>query len=262
MTELSEKARWANEVIGPASAILGHAGRRLIDLPTDVTPGARQVAQLTAWRSAQSYAIGPIGAALEELQQLPTWEGGFLIADTLDFDWRTAPFKRYKSFEDFYHEELEETWGAWDQLQETYRKLITGDIDDQQAETEVKLSQQANAMKLAREEGISVVSQHGGRRNKQADKKEIISLHGTNASYRVARLKRDHPDIIVRLAAGEFKSVSAAERAAGVVKYEKLTKLEKALNRIIAAWSEASYDERRACQKAILKLDALIEKPI
>jgi hypothetical protein len=96
----------------------------LVDLTIDVTPGARQVAQLTAWRAAQSYAIGPIGAALEELSKLSDWSGGFLVAETINFDWRTAPFKRYASFEDFFRKELAATWRAWDELQGTYRRLI------------------------------------------------------------------------------------------------------------------------------------------
>ena len=156
MTDLNKKARWANEAIGPASSVLRHAARGLVDLPTDVTPGARQVAQLTTWRAAQSYAIKPIGEALEELAKLPDWSGGFLVADNVDFDWRTAPFRSYDSFEDFYRKELEPTWGAWDKLQATYRALVAGEIDDQQAEIEVKLSQ-----RIAEAEPLD---QHGGDR--------------------------------------------------------------------------------------------------
>ena len=124
MTDLGKKFRWATEAIAPANEVLGRAGRSLVDLPTDVTPGARQVAQLTAWRAAQSYAIDPVTAALEELSKLPDWSGGFLVADTVNFDWRTAPFKHYDSFEDFYRRELEPTWEAWDRLQKTCRRLI------------------------------------------------------------------------------------------------------------------------------------------
>jgi hypothetical protein len=124
MTDLNKKARWATEAISPANTVLRNVGRGLVDLPSDVTPGARQVAQLTAWRAAQSYAIAPIGAALEELSKLSNWSGGFLVAETINFDWRTAPFKHYDSFEDFYRKELEPTWRAWDHLQETYRRLI------------------------------------------------------------------------------------------------------------------------------------------
>jgi len=41
---------------------------------------------------------------------------------------------------------------------------------------------------------------------------------GNSAAYLAARLRRDHPDIAERLAAGEFKSVRAAARAAGISK--------------------------------------------
>jgi len=37
---------------------------------------------------------------------------------------------------------------------------------------------------------------------------------GTSAQYRIAKLKRDHPEIADRLEQGVFKSVSEAERAA------------------------------------------------
>jgi hypothetical protein len=36
--------------------------------------------------------------------------GGILVADTVNFDWRTAPFRHYASFEDFYRSEPEPTW--------------------------------------------------------------------------------------------------------------------------------------------------------
>lgn len=256
MTDLNNKARWASEAIGPANSVLRHAARGLADLPSDVTPGARQVAQLTAWRAAQSYAIGPIGAALEELRTLPDWTGGFIVADTVDFDWRTAPFEHYKSFEDFYNRELKSTWGEWDQLQKTYRKLIEGDINDQQAEEQVK--RDAHAMQLAGENGVQAIGERGRPKvdEEKGYKKENITFNrGTSAAYRVAKLKRDHPDIAERLAAGEFKSVSAAERAAGVETYTKLSKLDKVLNQTLKAWSEASEDERSAFFEAIQELN-------
>lgn len=122
--DLGKKARWANEAIGPANDVLHRAGRGLVDLPTDVTPGARQVAQLSAWRAAQDYAIAPVGAALEELSKLPDWTGGFLVANSINFDWRTAPFRHYDSFADLYRKELEPTWRAWDRLHERCRQLV------------------------------------------------------------------------------------------------------------------------------------------
>ncbi len=259
MNDLRMKARWANEAIGPANDVLRRAGRGLVDLPTDVTPGARQVAQLTAWRAAQSYAIGPIGAALEELSKLTSWTGGFLVADKVDFDWRTAPFKHYVSFEDFYHKELEPTWGAWDKLQDTYRELVEGKIDDREAEEKVKQSQQAHAEHLAGQNGVLPIAAKSGRPKKSGndDKIENIIIRGsTSASYRVAKLKRDHPEIAERLAAGEFKSVSAAERAAGVVHDHRLTELEKARNQVLQAWNDATDDERADFRQAMQELDS------
>jgi hypothetical protein len=111
--DLNKKSRWAEAAIAPATGTIRKAARGLVDLPTDVTPGARQVAQLTAWRSAQAYALDPVRDALTTLRTLPDWTGGFLVADTIDFDWRTCPFKHYKSFEHFYQEELETTWREW-----------------------------------------------------------------------------------------------------------------------------------------------------
>jgi len=45
---------------------------------------------------------------------------------------------------------------------------------------------------------------------------------GNSAEYRIAKLKRDHPETAQRLMDGEFKNVAEAERAAGVGK-AKLT---------------------------------------
>ena len=62
------------------------------------------------------------------------------------------------------------------------------------------------------------VVEHGGVRGQVANsKKGNLTQYGSNAAkYRIAKLKRDHPDIAERMANGEFKSVSEAERAAGV----------------------------------------------
>ena len=41
---------------------------------------------------------------------------------------------------------------------------------------------------------------------------------GTSSAYRLGKIKRDHPELAERIMAGEFKSVSEAERAAGLRK--------------------------------------------
>ena len=47
---------------------------------------------------------------------------------------------------------------------------------------------------------------------------------GSSAAYRTGRLERRHPEVAERLAAGEFKSVSEAERVAGVRPAKRNTK--------------------------------------
>jgi hypothetical protein len=78
------------------------------------------VAELTAWRTAQAHQIDRIMAALDVLEKLPDWTGGFLVCDSISYDWRTAPFTHYASFEDFFDTELKETWEEWDRLHRRY----------------------------------------------------------------------------------------------------------------------------------------------
>ena len=70
---------------------------------------------------------------------------------------------------------------------------------------------------VALAESVAPVAGHGGARE-QVDISENINLNqgGTSASYRVAKLKRDAPEVAERMAAGEFRSVADAERAAGL----------------------------------------------
>jgi hypothetical protein len=65
-----------------------------------------------------------------------------------------------------------------------------------------------------------------------------LSRGTNNVSYLTARLQRDAPEIAARL--GEFGSVAAAARAAGIVRERT------PLQRLLAIWKRASPDERRA----------------
>jgi hypothetical protein len=55
------------------------------------------------------------------------------------------------------------------------------------------------------------------------------NMGGNSSATRIARLKRDFPEIGARLAAGEFRNVRDAERAAGLPVKPKLTPREKVL---------------------------------
>jgi len=57
---------------------------------------------------------------------------------------------------------------------------------------------------------------------------------GSNQRYRIAKLKRDYPEIAFRMEQGEFTTVSAAERAAGILgpKMSTVEKLVRAYDRL------------------------------
>jgi len=64
-------------------------------------------------------------------------------------------------------------------------------------------------------------------------------IGSTSAKYRIAKLKRDHPEVAQQLIDGEFKSVSEAERAAGIAR-PLLSNVEK----VIRAYGRLSEDEK------------------
>ena len=88
------------------------------------------------------------------------------------------------------------------------------------------------------------------------DKKENVTPkeRGNSKEYRIAKLKRDYPEIAERLINGEFKTVAAAERAAGIGK-PKMTAVEK----VVKAFDRLS-DEEKAEFMAMAKARQVDEK--
>jgi hypothetical protein len=86
-----------------------------------------------------------------------------------------------------------------------------------------------------------VLQRHGGdRKSSSYDKDDSPPQYGTSTAYLTARLARDRPDILARLHAGEYRSVRAAAREAGMVKDPT------PLHVLQRLWHRASPDERRA----------------
>jgi hypothetical protein len=83
---------------------------------------------------------------------------------------------------------------------------------------------------------------HGGDHKSAAYQGSHANLdsikRGANTEYYLARLKRDHPDIAEALVHGEYPSVRAAAKAAGLV--SEPTPLET-LHR---AWRKVSQEDR------------------
>lgn len=112
----------------------------------------------------------------------------FLVADKAQFNWRTAPTRRYESFSDFYNRELAKTWGDWHDLQEDWAKVVKGEQSGEQAIKAIEGRLRAKA----------------GRPPKGEEKPYNIRIknYGTRANYTLARLDRDRPDLAARVRVG------------------------------------------------------------
>lgn len=119
----------------------------------------------------------------------------------------------------------------------------------------VSVNQAYEAVKAAKV--IPTLTPHGTNQHvEDITKTENVmssTKQGNSRNYRVARLKRDHPEIVERLAAGEFKSVSAAERAAKGEEPHPKRKEPTALELLKRAWGKASKKEKDAFIEAIGK---------
>ncbi|TMA61104.1 MAG: helix-turn-helix transcriptional regulator [Deltaproteobacteria bacterium] len=82
---------------------------------------------------------------------------------------------------------------------------------------------------------------HGGDRVSEAyqGNDRYLGKRGNSSRYHIARLKRDHPDIAEALARGEYPSVHAAAKAAGLVR--EPTPLQS----LYRSWRKVSPEERR-----------------
>jgi hypothetical protein len=75
-----------------------------------------------------------------------------------------------------------------------------------------------------------------------------MASRGNSSTYLKNRLKRDHPTFYARLVKGDFPSVHAAARAAGIIK--KRT----ALWTLQGAWRRAPHSEKQAFLRWISSL--------
>jgi hypothetical protein len=82
------------------------------------------------------------------------------------------------------------------------------------------------AQDLAADPAVPAAPKHVGRGHRSDN---ISPNYGTDATYLVRRLKRDHPEIAEALARGEFASARAAAIAAGIITpsspFQKVLKL-------------------------------------
>lgn len=133
-----------------------------------------------------------------------------------------------------------EAWNAlglmsFDQLCAVELKLASSQVEAiKHSEAGQKLAQVlANAAPLAK---------HGGERKQDAVKQgdNVTLKRGNQSTYLAARIKRDHPEIVKRIEAGEFKSMRAAAISAGIIKVKTPLDLLKSI------WAKADSKDRES----------------
>lgn len=178
---------------------------------------------------SQEYLLGDF-IGIQELQAelLPEIMQGLKRAEAMEWDKDLiAPAGKYAddlqvvnygSFKAMYAAVFEPWLGEYESLKADWNKHLNGDL------SLVEVKGNLEERKLGN---------HGGDRkstlyNKVDNQGDNITLKqwGTNPEYLTARIARDRPDIHERMKAGEYKSVRAAAKDAGIVR--EATPLEKA----------------------------------
>jgi len=126
--------------------------------------------------------------------------------------------RAYGSFREFFEDYAQQPFAVWSELETTHLFVVENAPEllarpwQEATERRQAHERQEAAVRAARE--VPAASRPG--RPRKGDKKEKCTLNpvrGNSREARTARLKRDHPAIAERLAAGEFQSVAAAVRA-------------------------------------------------
>lgn len=210
------------------------APRKPEDWVEFIHEGAEDIAKLTAIARAQQFEFDPAIAALERLAALADWNHHFVVADTQPnedgsprFRWQDSPYRKFESFADFYSRELEPVWGKWEELRAHYRSVRDDPAAKRAAEDGINRAAKAAAVAASQPAAGKV----GDNQPLAVDNSRNIHGRptGTSSARRVAVLRKTHPAIAERLAAGEFKSVAAAVRVANgqPADLPPLTPLEK-----------------------------------
>jgi hypothetical protein len=204
---------------------------------------------VTMFRAAQADLLEPIMSALRELSEKKDWTGGFLVAERGRFNWATAPFKHYASFEDFYEQELAETWGKWSELQETYRRRAAREITDDQAQKRIEDAAERHRREMRERDAADRLNQRGpGRPGTVHNKKDDVNSYegrpwGNSVDAALRRLRKSRPDLHARVLNGEL-SANAAMIEAGFRK-PRPRDPDPVLTRLRRIWKRASLETRR-----------------
>ena len=155
------------------------------------------------------------GRALEQTWGM-TYELLRVVRDTRLFERPMADRKEtFPSFDAYVDHYLGRGLEAWVELENTYKFA--------HAVAPRLFGKRYTAARAAAARALNPpgLAEHGGDRKAEApdqpDNIRLKSEYGTGADYLLARLNRDHPEILAQLQQGEFQSVRAAAIAAGLL---------------------------------------------
>jgi hypothetical protein len=136
---------------------------------------------------------------------------------------------------------------AWKPLgKRTLDELLVEEIGVTAKESIHQVTQRARA------EGVPPIRGEIGRGRNRSDNIKPNKANGTSPDYLSRRLLRDAPEIFAALERGEYRSVYAAAKAAGIVKVP--TPVRAALN----AWAKLSSAERAEFWRLTESMDATV----
>jgi hypothetical protein len=236
------------EVVAGAEAVT--IRRRLDDLPLGLSlEGSREVATLTLAARHQDFQFKPVMMALEKLSIMKDWGHEFLVADNqATLDWHKSPMRRYASFKDFYVREIEATWGRWENLQHTWKRIVNGELSEDEAKAEIAARAQA-----ANEQDLAHPPQPGRRTDllykQDTDVKEVRKKTGNSKEYAHRVLRDKRPDIHERVLKGELTAHAGMVEAGfrKKVARKKPTALDKAM-RAIAKLTELEWHKLKGLE--------------
>jgi hypothetical protein len=240
MTEAARRA---------GSATAG-AMRDLMAMGEFAHAGGKAMAAATLIARTQDWQLKPLMDALETLSKVKDWDHSWLVAQEIDgspsFNWRDAPSRRYASFQDFYDRELAPTWGQWDRLVETWRRVRQGEISEGEAVEGIRLSAETREAIRAAKELPPLPKSGGDRRSVRfqlGDPSPSWLSNHNNIVYFCRRLARDYPDIFAALERGKYNSVHDALIVAGLRKRKKNQSSSMGV-RLRYAWKYATPEQR------------------
>lgn len=147
-----------------------------------------------------------------------------------------------------FREEAEEVWRelGYDSRDDMIRRGY--ELDPEEVETAYQWLKRRKPEVAVKYADAIVLGQHGGdrRSEKAKDQGDNITLiqRGTDKSYTLARLHRDHPELAERVEAGELSANAAAIEAGFRKKPTPLDNLKK-------NWAKASDEDKQAFRSFI-----------